>query len=98
MSISIVLDEKDLSLIGFDSKKNGEMYKNTEFGENGTKFILNKHAFGIEYVILKSIIKSFGYKVSDIKENDKYEIYANTSYPWKKMCEFKYPTNECNDA
>ncbi len=90
MSFPLQLQESDLNHIGRSRTKN----KNND----GTLFILNNFS---EAIILRSLIKSLGYKSSEPKEINyilgKSAISIKTNYPWNKYIElgddFEYMTD-----
>lgn len=90
---SLIFSERDLDLIGEQRHTNGEAHKDSEYGANGTEFVLNSNIYRMEYMMLRAIMTSLGYKVSNITRDENYWIIVNTSYPWEKMVEI-----ECQDG
>lgn len=81
----ITVMEDYIGFIGTQRHANGEAYKDTEFGEHGTEFVLNPNTYNTEYTMLRSMIFGFGYKISNMTKDKNGYIIVNTSYPWEKM-------------
>lgn len=89
---SLIFGERDLILIGAQRHAIGETSKSSEFEASGTEFVLNTNIYCMEYMMLRAIMTSLNYKVSEIKRDENYWIIVHTSYPWEKMSDI-----ECQD-
>lgn len=89
--MSLIIEESDLQYIGEYTCEIREHHPGYYDFPDGTVFVLNKHANGIEYLILKYTMKTLGYpckKIACDDEDDRVCIY--TSYPYSKyklLCE-----------
>lgn len=83
------LAEDYIGLIGTQRHANGDAHKDTEFGENGTEFVLDPNTYNTEYMMLRATIVGFGYKISNMAKDKNGYIIVNTSYPWEKMLDIE---------
>jgi hypothetical protein len=87
--IPLILTESDLMHLGGTISQNHDSGEEKGYPSEGTCFILSSEVCNVEAILLRSIMTSLGYRVSEGEDFywntcDRCDLIVYTSYPWSR--------------